>query len=72
MTKWRKISTAPKDGTRFIAYYRDPKNSCWMDGPYLCERHSRPSGVEFWHNVNNGVCNPTHWMPLPEPPSEAT
>lgn len=27
------------------------------------------SGVDYWANFNNGD-EPTHWMPLPKPPTE--
>ena len=29
-------------------------------------------GCESWHKLNSKshYCNPTHWMPLPEPPKE--
>ena len=31
-------------------------------------------GGERWHKLNSKshYCNPTHWMPLPEPPKEET
>ena len=31
-------------------------------------------GGESWHKLNSKshYCNPTHWMPLPEPPKEET
>lgn len=29
-------------------------------------------GGRYWHKLNarNHMCQPTHWMPLPEPPQE--
>jgi hypothetical protein len=43
--------------TRYVAYY--DKNRY---------------GGESWHKLNSKshYCNPTHWMPLPEPPKEET
>ena len=31
-------------------------------------------GGESWHKLNSKshYCNPTHWMPLPQPPKEET
>ncbi len=64
---WMPIDTAPKDGTLVIisggiAAYREnktyPKLSCWYS----------VSGfpmVIAEHLINQ----PTHWMPLPEPPA---
>lgn len=68
---WLPIETAPKDGTRVILW----------DGEEV-----RTGGCrwESWYNewveavvpvgYENGVSavdNPTHWMPLPEPPGNA-
>ena len=35
---------------------------------------SKYGGGLVWHKLNskNHYCNPTHWMPLPEPPKEET
>lgn len=34
--------------------------------------HNKPGCYRGWHKLNskNHYCNPTHWMPLPEPPKE--
>ena len=60
---WHDISTAPKDGSRILLFRED-----WMES----------AAVGFWHSdfhewqPVNGSCfpGPTHWMLLPDPPSD--
>jgi hypothetical protein len=63
---WRPISEAPKDGTdvliyvadtaeQFVGYWRDDSNAFVI----------APNGRGGW----TGLKEPTHWMPLPPPPS---
>lgn len=67
MTAWQPIATAPKDGTRILLW--------------LCFRYrNQEPRVEIakWHQPANKMVagfwatpirgEPTHWMPLPEPP----
>ena len=71
---WKPIETAPKDGTNVLVYERFPKWQKWVgkdeydsyieigyyqDGDWCIRAHVPP-----WNN------DPTHWMPLPEPPKE--
>lgn len=62
---WQPIETAPKDGTEMWAY--SPK---W--GQY--KTAWRPQDCKGWGCIDS-CCGyyedlaPTHWMPLPEPPS---
>lgn len=59
--KWQPIETAPKDGTDIIGSWQclnktwDMNKLCFVDGMWLDHYHD----CQF---------NPTHWMPLPEPP----
>ena len=59
--EWRDIESAPKDGTRFLA---------WC--PYVGRVIMRIDGVhrETWAIDPSGRlgCNPTKWMPLPPAP----
>jgi hypothetical protein len=63
--KWQPIETAPKDGTRVIL--------CAVDGNYprVAEGYYQRDG---WHwstdeNWRDSEMAPTHWMPLPVPPT---
>lgn len=66
MSEWQPIATAPKDGTAILAWHPD-----WQDEPLSLRWHGH------WHKwILNGVLldlgdwgEPTHWMPLPPPPS---
>ena len=59
--KWQPIETAPMDGEVILIY---------LDGNWIASSR--------WVKTPNGKCwdfglskaEPTHWMPLPEPPEE--
>lgn len=56
---WQPIETAPKDGTHIIAWQAtDGMRVSWFEGG-------------MWQNFpwRSRRINPTHWMPLPEPPA---
>jgi hypothetical protein len=64
---WRPIETAPKDGPAVLLG--------WFELPGMSGRE-----VGFWHTRESAWCNyhrvlhnkdypPTHWMPLPAPPT---
>jgi hypothetical protein len=67
---WQPIETAPQDGTAFLV---------WMDaavhGSHVqvwCRRSAKHSGViagVFEFDLGK---SPTHWMPLPAPPTDKT
>jgi hypothetical protein len=73
--EWQPIESAPKDGTRIL--FALPYVWCgyW--------RGSRPVGMpdyrwdESWigwtrEAFEDRPLNPTHWMPLPEPPNPSS
>jgi hypothetical protein len=74
---WQPIETAPKDGTKFLAYWPDHfcnGSDCvvttWF-GPWATNSSELVFQTAFeWADESN---NPTHWMPhaaLPAPPSQ--
>jgi hypothetical protein len=65
MSEWQPIETAPKDG-----------RSLWLAYPCCCIRVGRwDSLLDAWSDhwlyigSSGNVGEPTHWMPLPEPPA---
>jgi hypothetical protein len=69
---WQPIETAPKDGTRFLAYQHigetlgDAIQAC----QWISEQHPAYRGahiVTTWDY--DSFSGATHWMPLPEPPT---
>ncbi len=63
---WQPIDTAPKDGTPILGWDgRDLAVVYW----YAFEH---PGGAWFLSTVDlsgaDGLSQPTHWQPLPEPP----
>ena len=63
MSEWKTIKTVPMDGLPVLVYLSDKHN------------HSRIHTATFHPNIiiiggsfSFDVPNPTHWMPLPEPP----
>jgi len=73
MSEWQTIETAPKDGTVVLLY--TPGYGRWIG---KCERAwrivmSKSNPVkphEKSHESSQFDIGPTHWLPLPEPPSE--
>lgn len=66
MSDWMTIETAPKDGTEFLAYYpAEGGDDAFMDVQHWTVPETRES--RYYGLMIAGV-DPTHWMPLPEPP----
>lgn len=57
MSSWQPIETAPKDGTDFLATDGKTVVYCIWSGT-IC--------AFDWKDASQ----PTHWMPLPAPPTE--
>lgn len=64
MTTWQDIGTAPKDGTYVLVWRPDEG-----DG-----HHEAHAGIDVWIEgcwyKSRRLQQPTHWMPLPSPPSK--
>jgi hypothetical protein len=79
MSEWRPIETAPKDKSVLVAggtvHYHD--DSCFpYEGPlenvaiaYFRSSYNVWVGDQLEGHDNYIEHRPTHWMPLPEPPT---
>lgn len=67
--KWQPIETAPKDYTLIILNESDSVFAgVWIDNPNHFGEIGWYESTYFeslWYSHH--PCNPTHWMPLPEP-----
>ena len=64
MSKWQSIETAPRDGSVLWLYQRE-------GSPHMYEgwwHKDLLDGTEYWQDDADSEPNPTHWMPLPDPP----
>jgi len=58
MSEWRPIETAPKDGRDVLTWDGDSVYLASFD-------------KDKWWVLVEFTVEPTHWMPLPEPPDQA-
>jgi len=79
--RWQPIETAPKDGTRVIVskfawvvrevqdIFREDAERIW----HLCFVTTAHflSDKSYWTDGLERLVEPTHWMPLPDPPSSS-
>ena len=61
---WSDISTAPKDGTDIIVFRPGCKPNAYI--PQVGTDYFKRD--KWMHS--NGATQPTHWMPLPDPPTK--
>lgn len=61
LTKWRDISTAPKDGTPILAVDRNGWREMWWVT-------NGTDYADYWQDHYDSEPEPTHWAPLPLPP----
>jgi|APMI01.1.fsa_nt_gi hypothetical protein len=76
---WQPIETAPKDGTDVLLFFPECNRHVWLGSYDVFE--TLLNGItqnthEGWSIGMLGANaaerkEPTHWMPLPDPPSEA-
>ena len=72
MSTWQPIDTAPKDGTWIIVCYNDspcgvPDLDSWFPGMKIVRWEY--DAWMFCSEYSIGE-DPTHWMPLPNPPAK--
>ena len=69
--KWLPIETAPKDGCRVDLWAGEREPNCSWRKPVGREdwTYEGITGATWRDNGGNTIWEPTHWMPLPEPPS---
>jgi Lar family restriction alleviation protein len=75
---WLQIESAPRDGTQIIGFCGGDVNVCsWEPLDTPLSQHWGIAGT--WHrrhissgkNLTGGSFRPTHWIPLPPPPTTA-
>lgn len=72
--EWKPIETAPKDGTRILAYWPDVHGnySATQTETWFGPRRA-PNEQLCWQSVyewGDEFVYPTHWTPLPPPPQD--
>ena len=80
MSEWRPIETAPKDGTSILLHFDSPHRP--QNWEKECSAVNTAVG-QWWEGDDAWICymdmvrdpechfEPTHWMPLPEPPEDS-
>ena len=73
MSEWQPIETAPKDGTPILGFMPDAAIQ-WQIMPIEMLDFGDDDGPEWFQaDRDDGRAldvEPTHWMPLPHPPSD--
>jgi hypothetical protein len=69
---WRPIETAPKgDANLLLTDGRIVSAGGWTTDMDCGAEYEGQIGMAGWWWIEVGECKPTHWMPLPQPPSAA-
>lgn len=67
---WQRIDTAPKDGTNILCTDGEEiKVAFWSMSPWVTW-NGQGSWTVFLCRSDSEIICPTHWMPLPELPTE--
>jgi hypothetical protein len=69
MSQWQPIETAPKDGTRILAYCPNHPDVGSITRVTWWRQAKDGHGFIGWGEFNEQYWPPTHWMPLPAPPT---
>lgn len=70
MNDWQDILTAPRDGSRVLAWRKD-----WEGPQFVRWIFNRRTGTKFWNDeieldhYENEKEPPTHWIKLPSLPT---
>lgn len=64
--EWKPIETAPKDGTAILVYWRFDTHKFIHPAIFIAGLW-----VHDWDRDESVALEPTHWMPIPEPPVDA-
>lgn len=73
MSSWQPIETAPKDGSEMLIWLGAPwsrvEKACWYEPWSNWQAGAFPidPARDDFHGIGRSV--PTHWMPLPAPPT---
>lgn len=74
-SEWKPIETAPKDGTKVLVYdesYGLPQKA-WFGKDHFKEEYEGwlfGDGDDYSCGLYFTPIEPTHWMPLPKPPTK--
>lgn len=68
MSEWQPIETAPKDGTMVLIWRKLEKG---IGGDFPAHAAVDEWRGNSWYRTRPGQ-QPTHWMPLPSPPTHQT
>ena len=66
LTEWQPIETAPRGYTQIVIAMFEGDARVWAFVAYMNENDIWEDGEDVIANADD----PTHWMPLPEPPTE--
>jgi len=69
MTDWQTIDTAPKDGTEVLCHYGQAWGGETVVLAWFKDWNGKGNGA-WVREGDNDYADPSHWMPLPEPPKE--
>ncbi len=72
--RWQPIETAPKDSSTVLLYSPDAAETRSIFLGFWVAFAAEPGGGSWWETEDSHFCidaDPSHWMPLPEPPRSA-
>jgi len=63
--EWQPIETAHKDGREIVAFV----GPGYKGGALMLSFYLQHNGLGAWRDWDGDIWFPTHWVPLPDPPS---